>query len=133
METDTHPQKMTLGFINDKSPILDRICNDLNALGIEVLFRLENIQDGLNYLLTLKILPKACIIDLDFYDKNILAQLQLLRTQYPTIQLIAHSDIDDKKVGKDLLDIGVSSYLLAGSDADDFKRAIDKDVNGYQI
>ncbi|WP_099367219.1 histidine kinase [Sphingobacterium sp. 1.A.4] len=113
METDTHPQKMTLGFINDKSPILDRICNDLNALGIEALFRLENIQDGLNYLLTLKILPKACIIDLDFYDKNVLAQLQLLRTQYPTIQLIAHSDIDDKKVGKNLLDIGVSSYLLA--------------------
>lgn len=130
METDTHPQKMTLGFINDKSPILDRICNDLNALGIEALFRLENIQDGLNYLLTLKILPKACIIDLDFYDKNVLAQLQLLRTQYPTIQLIAHSDIDDKKVGKNLLDIGVSSYLLAGSDADDFKLAIDKDVNG---
>ncbi|MGV0833709.1 response regulator transcription factor [Empedobacter brevis] len=130
METDTHPQKMTLGFINDKSPILDRICNDLNALGIEALFRLENIQDGLNYLLTLKILPKACIIDLDFYDKNVLAQLQLLRTQYPTIQLIAHSDIDDKKVGKNLLDIGVSSYLLAGSDADDFKLAIDILVNG---
>ena len=130
METDTHPQKMTLGFINDKSPILDRICNDLNALGIEALFRLENIQDGLNYLLTLKILSKACIIDLDFYDKNVLAQLQLLRTQYPTIQLIAHSDIDDKKVGKNLLDIGVSSYLLAGSDADDFKLAIDILVNG---
>ncbi|OJZ09686.1 MAG: histidine kinase [Sphingobacterium sp. 40-24] len=130
METDTHPQKMTLGFINDKSPILDRICNDLNALGIEALFRLENVQDGLNYLLTLKILPKACIIDLDFYDKNVLAQLQLLRTQYPTIQLIAHSDIDDKKVGKNLLDIGVSSYLLAGSDADDFKLAIDILVNG---
>ena len=130
METDTHPQKMTLGFINDKSPILDRICNDLNALGIEALFRLENVQDGLNYLLTLKILPKACIIDLDFYDKNVLAQLQLLRTQYPTIQLIAHSDIDDKKVGKNLLDIGVSSYLLAGSDPDDFKLAIDILVNG---
>ncbi|MGJ1265499.1 DNA-binding response regulator [Sphingobacterium spiritivorum] len=128
METGTSQQKMTLGFINDKSPILDRVCNELTASGIDVLFRSENIQDGLNHLFTLKSLPKACIIDLDFYDKSILLQLQELRTQYPTIKFIAHSDIDDEQVGKALLDIGVSSYLLAGSDADDFRKTIEKTV-----
>lgn|SRR5690554_1344575 len=35
-------------------------------------------------------------------------------------------DIDNEKVGKTLLDIGFSSYLLIGSDADDFKRVIKK-------
>jgi hypothetical protein len=76
METGTTQQKITLAFINDKSPILDLICNDLVASGIEVLFRSENIEDGLSQLSALKELPKVCIIDLDFYDKNVLAQLQ---------------------------------------------------------
>ena len=127
MKTGTS-QKITLAFINDKSPILDLICNDLIASGTEVLFRSESIEDGLSHLFSLNELPKICIIDLDFYDKNILVQLQGLRTKYPTIKLIAHSDIDDKKVGKPLLDIGFSSCLLVGSDADDFRTAIEKVV-----
>ncbi len=36
MQTVTAQQKFTLAFINDKSPILDLICNDLIASGIEV-------------------------------------------------------------------------------------------------
>ena len=130
METCTSQQKITLVFINDKSPILDLICNDLIASGIEVLSRFESIDDGLSKLFSLNELPEACIIDLDFYDKNVLVQLLELRTKYPTIKLIAHSDIDDEKIGKYILDIGFSSYLLIGSDVDDLKRAIDKAVNG---
>jgi DNA-binding NarL/FixJ family response regulator len=129
MKTGTTQQKITIAFINDKSPILDLICNDLVALGIEVLFRSENIKDGLSQLSALKTLPQVCVIDLDFYDKNIVAQLQELRTQYPTIKLIAHSDIDTEKVIKPLLEIGFSSYLLVGSDVDDFRKVIEAIIN----
>lgn len=96
METGTTNQKITLAFINDKSPILDVICNDLIASEFEILFRSESIENGLSQLSALNKLPRVCIIDLDFYDKNVLAQLQELRAQYPTIKLIAHSDIDEK-------------------------------------
>ncbi len=130
METGTAQQKITIAFINDKSPILDLICNDLIASGIEVLSRFESIDDGLRKLFSLNELPEACIIDLDFYDNHILKQLQKLKRKYPTIKLIAHSDIDDEKVGKDLLDIGFSSYLLVGSDVSDFKNAINIVANG---
>ena len=129
METCTSQQKITLAFINDKSPILDFICKDLIASGTEVLFRSESIEDGLSQLSSLNELPKICIIDLDFYDKNILVQLQVLRTQYPTIKLIAHSENDDEKVSKDLLDIGFSNYLLIGSDAEDFRKVIEAVIN----
>ena len=129
METGTAQQKIILAFINDKSPILDLICNELISSGIEILFRSENIEDGLIKLSALNELPKICIIDLDFYDKNILVQLQGLRTQYPTIKLIAHSDIDDEKVGKYLLDIGFSSYLLIGNDAEYFRKVIEAVIN----
>lgn len=125
-----HNKKLPSPFINDKSPILDLTCNDLVASGIEVLFRSENIEDGLSQLSALKELPKVCIIDLDFYDNNVLAQLQELRTQYPTIKLIAHSDIDAEKAVKSLLEIGFAGYLLIGSDADDFKKVIDVVTNG---
>ncbi|ANI90743.1 histidine kinase [Arachidicoccus ginsenosidimutans] len=125
METGTVQQKITLAFINDKSPILDAICDNLTHSGMKVLFRSENIENGLSQLSALKEYPEICVIDLDFYDKNVLTQLQKLITQYPTIKLIAHSDIDDEKVGRALLDIGVAAYLLIGSDTDDFKKAIE--------
>ncbi len=124
METGTPQQKTTLALINDKSPILDLIYKDLVASGIEVMIRSENIEAGLSQLSALKELLNICIIDLDFYDKNVLTQLQELRKQYPTIKLIAHSEIDDEKIGRALLDIGFSSYLLIGSDIIDFKKAI---------
>ena len=125
METGTAQQKITLSFMNDKSPILDLICNDLVASGIEVLFRSENIEDGLSQLSALKDLPTVCIIDLNFYDKNVLKQLQELRAKYQALKLIAHSDIDEEETIKIILAIGFASYLLIGSDADDLKKAID--------
>ena len=125
METGTAQQKIILAFINDKSPILDMICNELISSGIEILFRSENIEDGLIKLSALNELPKICIIDLDFYDKNILSQLQKLRVLFPTIKLIAHSDVDTEKTIKALLKIGFAGYLLIGSDVEDFKKAIE--------
>ena len=124
-ETGTAQQKIILAFINDKSPILDLICNELISSGIEILFRSENIEDGLIKLSALNELPKICIIDLDFYDKNILSQLQKLRVLFPTIKLIAHSDVDTEKTIKALLKIGFAGYLLIGSDVEDFKKAIE--------
>ncbi|KUJ56106.1 ANTAR domain-containing protein [Chryseobacterium aquaticum] len=130
METGTAQKKITLAFINDKSPILDFICKDLIASGTEVLFRSESMEAGLSQLSSLNELPKICIIDLDFYDKNILVQLQGLRTKYPTIKLIAHSEIDAEKTVKSLLGIGFVGYLLIGSDTDDFKKAIEVVIKG---
>ena len=124
MKTGTAQQKTSLAFINDKSPILDLICNELLSSGIEILFRSETFPNALNELSALKKLPQVCIVDLNFYDKNVLEQLQYLTSLHPTIKLIAHSDIDAEKVAKSLLGIGFVSYLLIGSDADIFKKAI---------
>ena len=130
METGTAQKKITLAFINDKSPILDLTNNDLVASGINVLFRSENIEDGISQLSMLKTLPKVFIIDLDFHDRNVFAQLRELRAKYPNIKLIAHSDIDADETVKALLEIGFESYLLIGSDTDDFKKAIEVIING---
>lgn len=124
MKTGTVQETISLSFINDKSPITDNICKDLAASGMEILCRSESIENGLSQLSSLNELPKFCIVDLDFYDQNVLKQLQELRKEYPSIKLVAHSDIDDEKVGKSLLDIGFSGYLLLGSDVDDFKKVI---------
>ncbi|WP_447951662.1 DNA-binding response regulator [Chryseobacterium koreense] len=124
METGTAQKKLTIGFINDKSPIADIICNDLTNLGFEILYRSEHIEDGITQLSALKSLPEVCIIDLDFYDKNVLAELRELHTKYPSIKLIAFSEKDSEQAVKPLLEIGFSGYLLIGSDADDFKKAI---------
>jgi|SRR5690554_2975225 len=126
METKSKPQKDSIAFISEKSPLIDIVCNDLTASGTEVVFRSENIADGLSQLSALTELPKAIIIDLNFDDKNVLAQLRELKAEYPNVGLIAHGDSDDDEVLQALKKTGVKSYLLIGSDADDFKRAIDK-------
>lgn len=47
-----------------------------------------------------------------------------------TIKLIAHSDTDVEKAVKPLFEIVFDSYLLIGSDTDDFKKAIEVVLNG---
>lgn len=81
-------------FINDKSPIIDIICNNLVASEIDILFRSENIEDGLSQLSVLEKLPQVCIVDLDFSDSKVLIQFHELKGKYPTLKLIAHSDYD---------------------------------------
>lgn len=130
MKTGTVQETISLSFINDKSPITDRICNELAASGMEVLCRSESIKKGLSQLSSLNKIPKVCIVDLDFYDQNALKQLQGLRKEYPAIKLVAHSDIDAEKTVKSLLGIGFVGYLLIGSDTDDFKKAIEVVING---
>ena len=124
MDTDTKQDKVSIAFINDKSPIIDKICTDLLSAKFEILFQTENIENAISELEVIKKLPEICIIDLDLYDKSILKQLQKLRNLYPTIQLIAHSDIDDEKIAKDIIDIGFLSYFLLGTDIDDLKKAL---------
>lgn len=126
METGTTQQKTTLAFINDRSPIIDTISKDLLASGFEIVFKSENIEDGIVKLSSLKTLPQICIIDLDFYDKNVLEQLQGFKSQYPSIKLIAHSDIDEEEIVKSILELGFASYLLVGSDAGDLKKTIEE-------
>ena len=130
MDTEKETKQISIAFINDKSPIVDAISKDLLTSGIEILFKSENIEEGITQLSDLKKLPTVCIIDLDFYDKNVLKQLQELRTKYPALKLIAHSDIDEEETIKIILAIGFSGYLLIGSDADDFKKAIESVSNG---
>lgn len=126
METIKSPKQTSLAFINDKSPLIDLTHNDLVASGADVLFRSENVEDGLSKLSALTSLPEVFIIDLDFYDRNVLEQLRELKTKYPSIRLIAHSDIDDNETVNALSEIGIESYLFIGSDTDDFKKAIER-------
>lgn len=124
MDTVKNFKSSRIAFINDKSVIIDHICDELIDAGNIVIFRSKNIQEGLSQLSIAQETPEVCIIDLDFYDKNILAQLRELKTSYPELKLIAHSDIDTEKTITSLLTIGIDGYLLLGSDPEDFKNAI---------
>lgn len=123
-------EPISIAFINDKSPIIDIICNSIVVSGIDILFRSESIEGGLSQLSALEKLPKVCIVDLDFSDSNVLVQLQELRAKYPTLKLIAHSDDDSEQIVTSLLEIGIDGYLLIGVDAEDLQRAIEGVISG---
>ena len=115
METN-NINRITVAFINDKSPVMDLIHDDLLSSEIDVVFRSDNVSDGKNQLSSLTTLPDICVIDLDFSDKSIMKQLRELNNQYPTLKLIAHSDMDSEKIIKKLWEIGFSKYVLIGND-----------------
>lgn len=125
METK-NMNRITTAFINDKSPVMDLIHDDLLSSGVDIVFRSENVADGNNHLSSVTTLPDICIIDLDFHDKGIMKQLRELRSRYPTLKLIAHSDMDNEKIIKKLREIGFSKYVLIGND---MKKAIDSMIN----
>lgn len=106
---------------------MDLMHDNLVSSGIDVIFRSDSVTDGNNQLSALKSLPNICIIDLDFSDKDIMKQLRELRRQYPKLKLIAHSDMDDEKIIRELAELGFSKYVLIGND---MKKAIDGLVNG---
>lgn len=114
-----------IAVISDKSPIIDIICRDLVKSEIEILFRSENIESGLLQLSVSEELPQVCVFDLDFSNSTILAQLRELKLKYPAIKFIAHSDDDTEQTVTALLEIGFDSYLLIGSDKEDFLTAIE--------
>lgn len=58
-------EQISIMFINDKSPIINTICNNLVASSINILFCSESIKEELSQLSALKKLPQVCIIDLD--------------------------------------------------------------------
>lgn len=129
-ETAINIHNNNIDLINDKSLIIDIICDDLEALGIDLLFRSGNIKDGLSQLLTLGELPQVCIIDLVFSNSSVLTQLYELRSKYPTLKLITHSDKDSEQIVNSLLELRFDSYILIGSDADDIKKAIERVCKG---
>lgn len=118
--------RITTAFINDKSPVMDLIHDDLISSGIDVVFRSNNVSEGRNQLSSLRTLPDICIVDLDFFNKNIMKQLRELRSEYPTLKLLAHSDIDNENIIKKLSGLEFSKYVLIGND---MKKVIDSVIN----
>lgn len=123
-------KQTSIAVINDKSPIINIICNDFVKSGIDILFCSENIESGLLQLSALEELPQVCVFDLDFSNSTILAQLRELKLKYPAIKFIAHSDDDSEETVTALLEIGFDSYLLIGSDKEDFLTAIEGVCHG---
>jgi|SRR5690606_8783034 len=123
-------KQTSIAVINDKSPVINIICNDLRKSGIYILFISENIENGLLQLSILEELPKVCIFDFDFSNSTILTQLRELKLKYPAIKFIAHSDDDSEKTVTVLLEIGFDSYLLIGSDKEDFLTALEGVCDG---
>lgn len=75
-----YTDQINLAFINDKRPVINIISNNLEASGTNILFRSENIENRLSQLSALTELSQVCIIDLDFSDSNVLAQLHELKS-----------------------------------------------------
>ena len=74
--------KNSPALINDKALFWISSAKTL-LLQVEILSRSENVDDGLLQLSALQEPPEVCIIDLDFNNENLLAQLMVFKIEVP--------------------------------------------------
>lgn len=91
----------------------------LENTGYTVLFQTDNGQDALQKISENDRLPDVCIIEEDF------STAKLLLEKYPDLKVLISSTEDDEESVTDMMEIGVSGYILKYADPDEMVTAID--------
>lgn len=91
----------------------------LENAGYTVLFQTDNGQEALRKISENDRLPDVCIIEED------LSSAKLLLEKYPDLKVLISSTEDDEENVTDMLEIGVSGYILKYADPDEMITAID--------
>lgn len=50
--------RITTAFINDRSPVMDLMHDDLVSSGVDIVFRSDNVVDGKNSTVSIKIVTQ---------------------------------------------------------------------------
>ena len=129
MSTGSKQKSNGIAFVNDNNPIMDTISRQLAISGFNILFHTESIKNAIGKLEAMDVFPETCIVDLDFHDRHILAEIRQFTESFPQIKFIAYSETDNERIVKSLLKLGFKAYLLIGCDENDFGRAIEKVSN----
>lgn len=107
-----------IGLVDDTPPLRDITANLLTEKGFSIVFQVLNGAEALQRMEESKKQPDVCIIEEDFEAAN------LLLTEHPDLKVLISSTNDNKEKVSDMLNIGVSGYILKYADPDEFSTAV---------
>ncbi|MDN4028930.1 response regulator [Chryseobacterium gambrini] len=105
-----------IAVIDDNAQLRELSVQQLKNAGFNVLFQADNEQQAIGKIESYG-LPDVCIV-----EEN-LASAKLLLEKYPDLKVLVSSTEDNKKSVSDMLDAGVSGYVLKFADPDELVTA----------
>ncbi|WP_312336599.1 response regulator [Sphingobacterium sp.] len=105
-----------IAVIDDNAQLRDLTVQQFSNSEFEVLFQADNEQQAIGKIESYG-LPDVCIV-----EEN-LASAKLLLERYPDLKVLVSSTEDDKQSVADMLDVGVSGYVLKFADPDELVTA----------
>ena len=106
-----------IAVIDDNAQLRELPVQQLKNAGFNVLFQADNEQQAIGKIESYG-LPDVCIV-----EEN-LASVKLLLERYPDLKVLVSSTEDDKQSVSDMLDAGVSGYVLKFADPDELVTAV---------
>ena len=106
-----------IAVIDDNAQLRKLSVQQLKNTGFNVLFQADNEQQAIGKIESYG-LPDVCIV-----EEN-LASVKLLLERYPDLKVLVSSTEDDKQSVADMLDAGVSGYVLKFADPDELVTAV---------
>jgi len=106
-----------IAVIDDNAQLRELSVQQLKNAGFNVLFQADNEQQAIGKIESYG-LPDVCIV-----EEN-LASAKLLLERYPDLKVLVSSTEDDKQSVSDMLDAGVSGYVLKFADPDELVTAV---------
>ncbi|MBW3524801.1 response regulator transcription factor [Chryseobacterium sp. NKUCC03_KSP] len=105
-----------IAVIDDNAQLRELSVQQLKNAGFNVLFQADNEQQAIGKIESYG-LPDVCIVEVN------LASAKLLLERYPDLKVLVSSTEDDKQSVSDMLDAGVSGYVLKFADPDELVTA----------
>lgn len=106
-----------IAVIDDNAQLRELSLQELKNAGFKLLFQADNEQQAIGKIESYG-LPDVCIV-----EEN-LASAKLLLERYPDLKVLVSSTKDDKQNVADMLDAGVSGYVLKFADPDELVTAV---------
>ncbi|MBZ4190807.1 MULTISPECIES: response regulator [Bacteroidota] len=106
-----------VAIVDNNEQLRDLAVKQLTGSGFEILFQAGNAQQALEKIAG-NDLPDVCIVEEDF------KAAKLLLEEYPHLKVLVSSTDDGEKRVTDMLNAGVSGYVLKYADPDEIVTAV---------
>lgn len=105
-----------IAIIDDNPELRELSLQQLKNTGFNVLFKVDNAEQAIEEIENHG-LPDVCIVEEQFPSAKSLLQ------KYPDLKILVSTNADDKPHVTDMLDAGVSGYILKFADPDELVTA----------
>lgn len=106
-----------IAVIDDNAQLRELSLQELKNAGFKLLFQADNEQQAIGKIESCG-LPDVCIV-----EEN-LASAKLLLERHPNLKILVSSTDDNKQSVADMLDAGVSGYVLKFADPNELVTAV---------